>query len=146
MKIGKRQEQTRCLESAVGMIQGKPPQPGCTTLVPVAGRIGEGQTLLLIDAAEALQLLSPRPDRQAVVLTQMRMLSETMLKSVCPDAIVAPLITADYDIVDLGILLEELGYVGNLYAMTRPLPRAELVIREVGAVCPRLTVRLLEIA
>ncbi|MCA2010759.1 hypothetical protein [Pararhodobacter sp. CCB-MM2] len=91
-------------------------------------------------------MLAPRPDRQSVVLTQMRMLGGAMLNNIDPDAIIAPLISAEWDIVDLGILLEELGFSGTLYAMTKPLPRAELVLREVGAVCPRLTVRLLELA
>lgn len=130
---------------AVGMIQGKLPREDCTALVPVTRSLKEARTILLIDAAEALSLLSPRPDRQAVILTRMRMLSESMLANVRPDAIIAPLITADYDIVDLGILIEELGHSGDLYALTRPLPRAELVIREVSAVCPRLNVRLLEL-
>ena len=62
------------------------------------------------------------------------------------DAIVGPLISSDWDIVDLGTTLESLGYSGNLYALTRPLPRAELVVREVGAACPGLTVHLLETA
>lgn len=132
-------------EIAVGMIQGKLSQEDCTTLVPVARSVEGARTVLLIDAADVLSRLSPRPGHQSVVLTQMRMLSDTMLANVRPDAIVAPLITADYDIVDLGILLEELGYRGDLYALTRPLPRAELVILEVGAVCPRLNVRLLEL-
>ena len=128
------------------MIQGKLPQETSTTLVPVAPSLTEARRLLLVDASDALPLLAPRPDRQSVVLTQMRMIGSIMLKNVDPDAIIAPLIATHWDIVDLGILLEELGYTGMLYAMTKPLPRAELVLREVGAVCPRLTVRLLEIA
>ena len=42
--------------------------------------------------------------------------------------------------------LEDLGFTVDLFALTRPLPRAELVVREVGAVCPRPTVHLLEMA
>ena len=133
-------------EIAIGMIQSKLPREDCTTLIPVARSIEDARTILLIDAAEALRLLSPRPDRQAVVLTQMRMLSASMLSRIRPGAVVAPLITADYDIVDLGIRLQELGYRGDLYALTRPLPRAELVIREIAAICPYLNVRLLELA
>ncbi len=132
-------------EITVGMIQGKLPQEDCTKLVPAPRSIKDAGTVLLIDAAEALSLMTPRRDRQSIILTQMRMLNSGMLQNIAPEAIVAPLITADYDIVDLGILLEDLGYAGDLYALTRPLPRAELVIREVGAACPRLTVRLLEI-
>lgn len=128
------------------MIQGMLPQQEHTTRVSPTPSLRDAQTILLIDASGALPLLSPRPEKQSVILTQMRMLGATMLRTVNPDAIIAPLISSDWDIVDLGILLEEMGYCGTLFALTRPLPRAELVIREVSAVCPRLTVRLLETA
>ena len=103
-------------------------------------------TVLVIEAPDAMQVLAPSTEQRAVVFTQMRMLSRQMLESVQPDAIVGPLITSDWDIVDLGTTLESLGYSGTLYALTRPLPRAELVVREVGAACPGLTVHLLETA
>jgi len=128
------------------MIQGKVPREHCTTLLPVARLIEDARTILVVDATEALPLLRPQPGRQSVVLTQMRMLGQQMLTTVQPDAVIAPLIASGWDIVDLGMMLQDMGYCRDLYALTRPLPRAELVLREVGAVCPRLTVRLLEIA
>ncbi|MCL4676311.1 MAG: hypothetical protein KJZ59_09895 [Pararhodobacter sp.] len=106
----------------------------------------DAQTVLVIDAPAALRSLSPRPGRQSVIVTQKRMLGAAMIRAVRPDAIIGPLITAHWDIVDLGIELEQLGYRGDLFALTLPLPRAELVIREVSAVCPALNVRLLEVA
>ncbi|WP_323036841.1 hypothetical protein [Pararhodobacter sp.] len=68
-----------------------------------------------------------------------------MIRTIHPDVIIGPLITSDWDIVDLGLELEKLGYRGDLFAMTQRLPRAELVIREVSALCPNLNVRLLEV-
>lgn len=114
-------------------------EPADTTLL-AAGSV------LVVDAPDALRLLSPNPGEQSVVLTRKSLLSESMIASVRPDAVIGPLITRDWDIVDLGITLESLGYRGDLYALTRPLPRAELVIREIGAVCRSLRVRLLETA
>lgn len=102
------------------------------------------RTVLIVDAPEALSLLQEKPGLQSVVMTQKRMLSSDMIATVNPSAIIGPLITDEWDIVDLGILLETMGYTGDLYAMTRPLPRAELVVREVGAICRGLKVRLLE--
>jgi hypothetical protein len=102
------------------------------------------RTVLVIDASEGLGFISPAPGRQAVILTRKSLLSAEMIASVMPDAVIGPLITRDWDIVDLGIALESMGYRGDLYALTEPLPRAELVIREVGALCRSLTVRLLE--
>lgn len=111
---------------------------------PAGKALLAARTVLIVDAAAALRHLAPRPDRQAVIVTQKRMLCVSMLQNVRPDAVIGPLITAEWDIVDLGMALQSMGYRGDLYALTRPLPRAELVIREVGAVCPSLNVRLLE--
>ncbi len=128
------------------MIQGKVSRLDFTALAPDTRAIDAARTVLVIDAPESLRILTPRPDRQTVVLTQRRMLCQSMLSTVRPDAIIGPLIASDWDIVDLGMDLESMGFRGDLYALTRPLPRAELVAREVGAVCPGLNVRLLELA
>ncbi len=128
----------------VGMIQSKRPLQGPESLVPVNTSIGTAQMVLVIEANDALGFLDLAPHRQSVVLTQKRMLSARMLQTIQPDAIIGPLISAEWDIVDLALTLESMGYCGALYAVTRPLPRAELVVREVAAVCPGLSVHLLE--
>lgn len=104
------------------------------------------RTVLIIDAPAALRQLLPKLGRQSVIITQKRMISRQMFGTIRPDAVIGPLITSRWDIVDLGLELEALGYMGDLFALTRPLPRAELVIREVSAVCPALNVRLLQVA
>jgi len=114
--------------------------------VSVDRALKAARTILLIDTPQALPLLNPRPGQQSVVITHKGLLAPSMIRTVRPDAIIGPLITADWDIVDLGIELEQMGFRGDLFALTRPLPRAELVIREVSAVCPTLTVRLVETA
>jgi hypothetical protein len=126
------------------MMQGKVAFGGFDPLVPADSSLRSARSVLIVEAQDVLGLLSPAPHRQSIVLTQKRMLTRQMLETVLPDAIVGPLITSAWDIVDLAIVLEDLGFTGDLYALTRPLPRAELVVREVGAVCPRLTVHLLE--
>jgi hypothetical protein len=125
-----------------------------TKTKPSAGwaRIAVDETLkaacvvLIVEAPDALAALSPRPGQQSVVVTRKSMLSEQMIDTVQPDAVVGPLISETWDIVDLGLQLEALGYSGDLYVVTAPLPRAELVIREVSALCQGLNVRLLESA
>jgi len=113
---------------------------------PLDRVLAAARTVLVVDAPSVLRLLHGQPGRQSVVVTQKRMLTAEMIATVRPDAVVGPLITANWDIVDLGLALEMLGYAGDLYALTRPLPRAELVIREVSALCQGLNVRLLETA
>ncbi|MCB1397210.1 MAG: hypothetical protein H6898_01735 [Rhodobacter sp.] len=113
---------------------------------PLDRALTAARTVLVVDAPSVLRLLHRQPGRQSVVVTQKRMLTAEMIATVRPDAVIGPLITANWDIVDLGLALEMLGYTGDLYALTRPLPRAELVIREVSALCQGLKVRLLETA
>lgn len=132
------------LEFAVQMIQTRPHDPAHLVAPPVDRALEAAQTVLVVDAPAVLRVLQPRPGRQSVVITQKRMLTADMIAAVRPDAVIGPLITSDWDIVDLGQTLETLGYAGDLYALTRPLPRAELVIREVSALCRSLKVRLLE--
>lgn len=111
----------------------------------IASVLNVVKTVLIVDAEAALSFLPRRPQEQAIVLTQRKLLSETMLRNVKPDLIISPLITPEWDVVDLGLHLQSLGYTGKFFALTKPLPRAELVLREVSAVCPRLKIQLLEV-
>lgn len=126
------------------MIQSKFPAQGCSPKVPQGSRLLSAHSILVIDAPEARALLDADHKPRSVIFTQQRMLSETMIATVAPDAVVCPLITAEWDIVDLGSQLETLGFRGTLFALTQPLPRAELVVREVRAACRGLAVELLE--
>lgn len=101
-------------------------------------------TVLVVEAPGALRLLDDNPSKQGVVLTQFRMLNARMLAQVAPDAVIGPLIADGWDSLDLATALEEMGYRGTLHILSRPLPRAELVLREMQACCPDLSIALLE--
>jgi len=109
---------------------------------PAALRLAH--TVLVVEAPGALRLLDDNPARQGVVLTQLRMLNSRMLAQVAPDAVIGPLISDGWDGLDLAIALEEMGYRGELYILSRPLPRAGLVLREMRACCPMLSIALIE--
>lgn len=106
----------------------------------------EARTVLVVEAPGALRLLGDTPARQGVVMTQLRMLNARMLAQIAPDAVIGPLIANGWDSLDLAIALEEMGYRGNFHILSRPLPRAELVLREVRACCPKLSITLVETA
>jgi hypothetical protein len=61
-----------------------------------------------------------------------------LIETLCPDVIVSPLITRSFDCIDLAQLLETLGYRGAYCAVTRALPRPEMIRTEIRALCPRL--------
>lgn len=79
-----------------------------------------------------------------VVHTQLRHLSRALLDEVRPDAVVAPLITPDWDVLDLAAQLSGLGYSGPLVVRSRPLPRADLVLGELQGLFPSLTLAFVE--
>lgn len=109
---------------------------------PVA--LKNARTILVVEAPGALRLVGNEPVRQGVVMTQLRMLNAGMLAQVRPDAVIGPLIAGNWDSLDLGLTLEELGYRGAFFILTRPLPRTELVLRELRACCPNLSIHVIE--
>jgi hypothetical protein len=79
-----------------------------------------------------------------VVHTQLRHLSRALLDEVRPDAVVAPLITPEWDVLDLAAQLSALGYTGPLVVRSRPLPRADLVLGELQGLFPNLALAFVE--
>lgn len=118
----------------------EPQWPDCREELANAGSV------LLIEASQAMSLLNPRPGVQTVVITHRRLLSAIMLQTVRPDVIVAPLIAPQWDLVELGAALRGFGYRGTVHALTRPLPRGELILGELSCLYPDLAFRLLEAA
>lgn len=112
--------------------------------LPPPATLQGAQSVLVVEAPGALRLLERNPSRQHVVLTQLRMLNPRMLSQVAPDAVVGPLIADGWDSLDLAIALEEMGYRKTLCILSRPLPHAELVLREVRAYCPSLEIVMVE--
>jgi len=117
---------------------------GLRPVPPPPVTLRAAKTVLVVEAPGALRMLGDAPSQQGVVMTQFRMLNAGMLARVRPDAVIGPLIADGWDSLDLGIALEEMGCRGTFYILTRALPRTELVLREVRACCPGLTIRVIE--
>lgn len=79
-----------------------------------------------------------------VVHVRLAHLAARLLVDLAPDMVIAPLIARDGDVIDLGDRLAGAGYRGPVIVVSRPLPRAELVLREVGALYPGLALALVE--
>lgn len=81
----------------------------------------------------------PLPDglAQAVIVhTGWAGFSPALLARVLPDAALAPLCGAGFDIIDMAERLERLGFGGTLLVAVGPLPDRALVQREIAATCP----------
>jgi hypothetical protein len=62
-----------------------------------------------------------------------------------PDAVLSPLIWAGGDVMEAARLLWSLDFAGPYRIVSPPLPRPEMVIDEVLAVCPGLDVALIHL-
>lgn len=102
------------------------------------------RTVLVVEAPGVLPLLESDPGRRSVVAAHMSTVGPELMLRVGPQAVVSPLIARGWDILDLGLILADLKFRGTLYAHTRPLPRASLVLRELREACPGVDITLLE--
>ncbi len=115
----------------------------CFPVQPPAN-LRHARTVLVVEAPGALRLLEDNTAQPGVVLTHMRMLNPRMLTQVAPDAIIGPLIADGWDGLDLATALEDMGYRGTLFILSRQLPNAELILHEMRACCPKLSIALIE--
>ncbi|ARC88810.1 hypothetical protein [Rhodovulum sp. MB263] len=61
----------------------------------------------------------------------------------CVDMIVSPLLTDEFDAMDLAQQLQLGGYRGLYVVVTPVLPDTEIIRREIAAHCPKLTVHMI---
>lgn len=72
-----------------------------------------------------------------------RHLNTAMIAHLRPATIVAPLMTAGWDILDLAEVLERAGYRGQILIQSGPLPSQAMILREIRARFPDLSVEFL---
>lgn len=55
-----------------------------------------------------------------------------------PDVILSPLMTSQFDVLELAIKLDQLNFEGRFRAITSPLPDPYMVLSEIRFECPAL--------
>lgn len=83
--------------------------------------------------------------RQSILFTHRQFLNNRVLQTARPEVIVAPLMSRTWDILDLGADLERFGHRGSICVLTEPLPRIDLIGKEIAAKYPTLLVNLIEV-
>lgn len=101
---------------------------------------------LIVDPARPQTASAPFGPNDQLLYARYAHLDARLLACYAPDAIVAPLIAAQFDILDLVTTLDRMDYRGPVVIQTRPLPRADLVLGEIRALFPGQRLCLLETA
>lgn len=65
-------------------------------------------------------------------------LSLDLLNRHQPDVILSPLVTSQYDVMELAIKLDQMNFAGRFRAITAPLPAPEIILSEIRFECPAL--------
>ena len=91
-------------------------------------------------------LACPPPCEQTdlVVHADLGQIDAALIQRFRPELVVSTLIARNWDILDLAEQLTRAGYAGSVLVVTRPLPRAGLVIGEVEALFPGLSLTFAE--
>lgn len=111
------------------------------------GRIA--RQLLAVDMPNSYRTALPRrivdPAFDTVTHMPYSDLSPTAFMRVAPDTVVAPLLTKDFDAVELAEYLATLNFEGLLIIVSDVLPNVSIVKREVSRTAPGLTMELYEL-
>ena len=105
----------------------------------------QGQ-VLAVDVPEILTHLRGQQNGPDIVVTRLDLVGPEMLRRIAPHTVIAPLMRPRWDITDLSQRLEAAEFCGKVLAVSEPLPRAELVLRELRNAFPSLDISLLEVA
>lgn len=55
-----------------------------------------------------------------------------------PQIIISPIVTSQYDVMELAVRLDQLNFEGQFRALSAPLPNPEIIISEIRFECPAL--------
>lgn len=109
----------------------------------------KARQLLVVDMPESYRGALPRRilDPAFDTVTNMRYsaLSPAAFKQIAPDTVVAPLLTKDFDAVELAEYMATLRFQGLLIIVSDVLPNVSIVKREVSRTAPDLTMELYEL-
>lgn len=74
-----------------------------------------------------------------IIETTFSSLTLNLLAQWTPDAVFAPLLGPDVDIVELAQWLQKFSFGGQLYAVTGPVPDTSAIIEDVRSHCPGIS-------
>lgn len=114
------------------------------SVTPVSRDLAE--TLLLIEVPQALPLIDRLPRRPSVVIARFQGLDKALLKRVNPDRVICPLISAEFDALEVLRRLRGLRWQGPVQIVGSQVANPAMVESELRAALPGRQVSLLSTA
>ena len=119
-------------------------KPAATEILTDA--LTKGSRIMEVGAMSMLDGFLRDCGSESIVSITYASLTPATVAKVRPDLVLAPLLGAGFDIVDIGARLEAMGYRARLRAFHTPLPDAAAVVREVCSQFRGLDFALVELA
>lgn len=101
------------------------------------------ETLLLIEVPQALPLIDQLPKRPSVVIARFNGLDRALLDRVSPDRVICPLISGEFDAMEVLKRLRSLRWKGPVEVVGPAIANPEMVEKELRSALPGRNVSLL---
>lgn len=118
------------------MTRAPEPRAKLSDLVDGLSRSLRGRRIVIAEPGRELPLALRGVSGASITIARFDAIDAAFLAEQMPDVILAPLMSPDHDILDLARVLAEAGYRGALRAYCAPLPRPDVVRREVAQIWP----------
>lgn len=121
----------------------------CGRWTGAAGRAGAGGRMILqrvLVVGELGGAALPLTPWQVLRFAEIDEVGAELLDAVRPDIVLSPLLSRSFDCVDLAQILSFTGFRGRYRAVAPRLPQPELIVAEIGQLCPDIAFDLIEVA
>ncbi|OCX62274.1 hypothetical protein BFP70_13930 [Thioclava sp. SK-1] len=105
----------------------------------------QNRRILVIEPSQELPLALRGVTGVSITIARLRSLDSEFLTRTAPHVVLSPLLTAEFDILDLTRRLQSLGYRGHLRAYTPRLPDVHVICKEVATIWPELNFEVYQI-
>lgn len=127
------------------MTRAPKPRANLSELVDGLSRSLRGRRIVIAEPGRELPLALRGVSGASITIARFGAIDAAFLAEQMPDVILAPLMSPEHDILDLARVLAGAGYRGALRAYCAPLPRPEVVRREVAQIWPEGDFDILDI-
>ncbi len=102
-------------------------------------------TLVIGDVMRWKRMRRELPVIDGFVFIDIGDLTYELLESVQPQVILSPLLSRDFDAVEIARRLNDVGYLGRYRVVTDAVPDPDIIIKDIRSVAPNLDISLLNI-